>query len=142
MTAEYYGFNPPFIGGAENIMSRQEDDRLIKNDILQLLLTVPGERVMRPDFGVNLRNFVFEQLTPNDLASLRVELREQITTQEPRVIVESVELERDDDNNQLRLKIVAQIKKDPKRQLTIEQFIDLATESEIRDFPDPSRSLV
>jgi phage baseplate assembly protein W len=130
---QYFGFNPPFIGGAENILSRQEDERLIKNDILQLLLTVPGERVMRPDFGVNLRNFVFEQLTPNDLASLRIEIELAITIHEPRVVVESVALERDDDNNQMRIEIITHIRKDPKRRLTIEQFIDLAVDSSIRD---------
>lgn len=141
MTADYFGFNPPFIGGAENILSRQEDERLIKNDILQLLLTVPGERVMRPDFGIRLRNFIFEPITSNSLALLRTEIKEEITIQEPRVTVESVELEKDEDNNQLRIKIVVTIKKDPKRQLTIEQFIDLTTESKTRKLQEPTRSL-
>lgn len=140
--AEYYGYNPPFIGGAQNIMSRQEDDRLIKNDILQLLLTVPGERVMRPDFGVGLRNFVFEQITPNDLASLQAEIETQITVQEPRVTVESVAIDRDDDKNQIRIRIIVNLKKDPKKQLTIEQFIDLVTENAINQLPEPSRRSV
>ena len=127
MTAEYYGFNPPFIGGAENILSRQEDERLIKNDILQLLLTVPGERVMRPDFGVNLRNFVFESMSSPQLSILRSEIQNQIASQEPRVNIESVVLKRDDDNNRLQINIVVNLKKDPKRQLSIEQFISLVT---------------
>lgn len=132
MIATYFGYNPPFFGGPQNVLSRQEDDRLIKNDILQLLLTVPGERVMRPDFGVNLRNFVFEQLTQTDLVSLQDNIEEEITAQEPRVIVDSVELTPNADNNQLKIQIVVTIRKDPKRQLTIEQFIDLVTESQIR----------
>ena len=127
MTAEYYGFNPPLIGGAENILSRQEDERLIKNDILQLLLTVPGERVMRPDFGVNLRNFVFESMSSPQLSILRSEIQNQIASQEPRVNIESVVLKRDDDNNRLQINIVVNLKKDPKRQLSIEQFISLVT---------------
>jgi uncharacterized protein len=128
MTATYFGMNPPFIGGAENILSRQEDDRLIKNDILQKLMTVPGERVMRPDFGVNLRNFVFEPMTENDLSSLREEIGTKVA-EDPRIIVRSVDLERDDDNNQLNIKIVVSIRKDPKRRLTIEQSIDVAASS-------------
>ena len=129
MTATFFGYNPPFFGGSQNVLSRQEDDRLIKNDILQLLLTVPGERVMRPDFGVNLRNFVFEQLTQADLISLQDNIEEEITAQEPRVIVDSVELTPNADNNRLKIQIIVTIRKDPKRQLTIEQFIDLVTES-------------
>ena len=132
MTATFFGYNPPFFGGSQNVLSRQEDDRLIKNDILQLLLTVPGDRVMRPDFGVNLRNFVFEQLTQIDLFSLQDEIREAITVQEPRVNVDSVELTRDDDNNRLSIRIIVTLRKDPKKQLTIEHFIDLVTESKIQ----------
>ena len=133
MPATYYGFNPPFLGGAENILSRQEDERLIKNDILQLLLTIPGERVMRPDFGVNLRNFVFEQMTTQDMNNLRSEIETQITIQEPRVVVDSVVVSRNDDENRLEIVIIVYFKRDPKRRMTIEQFIDLVTESQVRE---------
>jgi phage baseplate assembly protein W len=128
--AEYYGMNPPFIGGTQNILSRQEDDRLIKNDILQLLLTVPGDRVMRPDFGVNLRNAVFEQMTDNDLSILENEIRRSIETQDPRVIVNNVSLARDDDSNNLQIIVIFSIKKDPRRQLTIQRFINQGTGSD------------
>lgn len=129
MTATYFGYNPPFFGGAQNVMSRQEDERLIKNDILQLLLTVPGERVMRPNFGVNLRNFVFEPLTQIDLFTLQTEIESEIANQEPRVIVNSVTLDEDEGNNRLIIRINVAMRKDPKRQFTIEQFINLVTES-------------
>lgn len=129
MTAKYFGYNPPFIGGPQNIMSRQEDERLIKNDILQLLLTVPGERVMRPDYGVNLRNFVFEQMVSRDLSQLKQEIRRGITEYEPRVNVEEVYIKKDDDNNRIELRVIVNLKKDPKKQLTIEQFINLTTEA-------------
>lgn len=121
--AIYYGFNPPFIGGPQNVLSRQEDDRLIKNDILQLLLTVPGERVMRPTFGVNLRNFVFENLVSSDLSTLKSEIEEKIRIYEPRVDLEYVDLIPDPDRNGLQIKIIVTMKKDPKKQLSIEQFI-------------------
>jgi uncharacterized protein len=129
MTAKYFGYNPPFIGGPQNIMSRQEDERLIKNDILQLLLTVPGERVMRPDYGVNLRNFVFEQMVNRDLSQLKQEIRRGITEYEPRVNVDEVYIKKDDDNNRIELRVIVNLKKDPKKQLTIEQFINLTTEA-------------
>lgn len=123
--ADYFGFNPPFIGGGvQNVMSRQEGDRLIKNDILQLLLTVPGERVMRPGFGVNLRNFVFENADINDLSFLETTISEQLSNQEPRVNVENVSITPDVDNNKISIKLIVTLKKDPKRQLVIEQFIN------------------
>ena len=123
MKATFFGFNPPFIGGQQNIMSRQEDVRLIKNDILQLLLTVPGERVMRPDYGVHLRDFVFENLVDSDLSALSLEISQQIRKYEPRVDIQSIDLIPDDDRNGLQIKIIVTLKKDPKQQLSIEQFI-------------------
>lgn len=129
MTATYYGFNPPFIGGPQNIMSRQEDDRIIKNDILQLLLTVPGERVMRPDFGINLRNFVFEQMVDRDLNQLQQEIYRGLAEFEPRVNVEDVILQRKDDQNQLLIRVIVNLKKDPRRQLTIDQLLNLTSQA-------------
>lgn len=122
--ASFYGFNPPFLGGPQNILSRQEDERLIKNDILQLLLTIPGERVMRPDYGVNLRNFVFENLVSSDLSLLRSHIIEQLGAYEPRVNVTSIDLVPDYDRNGLQIKIVVTLKKDPNKQLSIQQFIN------------------
>lgn len=122
--AIFYGYNPPFIGGPQNIMSRQEDERLIKNDILQLLLTIPGERVMRPTYGVNIRNFVFENLVSSDLSILKSNIAEQLSTHEPRVNLSTIDLIPDPDRNGLQIKIVVTLKKDPKKQLSIEQFIE------------------
>lgn len=121
--AIFYGFNPPFIGGQQNYLSRQEDDRLIKNDILQLLLTNPGERVMRPSYGIGLRNLVFESFGTNDLSNLSSKIGQSIAANDPRVNVLSVDIVENKDENLLNIKIVFNIVKDPKRVLVIEQNI-------------------
>lgn len=118
-----YGMNPPFFGGPQNVLSRQEDDRLVKNDILQLLLTVPGERVMRPTYGVPLRSFVFEQSTDADVSMLCSQITQAIVDTDQRVTVEEVSAERDDDRHGLNLRVVVKLKKDPKKVLTVEYFL-------------------
>jgi len=45
---------------------------LIKGQLTQLLLTNPGERVMLPDYGVGLKQYLFEPLT-SDLAESAAE---------------------------------------------------------------------
>lgn len=91
MSSRWFGYNPPFLGGAQNVMSPQQDERLIKNDILQILLTVPGERVMRPDFGTPLRTYPFELLdSPAELDALRQTIKSQVALYEERVKVNSV----------------------------------------------------
>ncbi len=87
-------------------MSRQEDDRLIKNDLLQLLLTVPGERVNRPDFGVNLRNFVFEDSSPSSLSLLASGVREAVIAQEPRINILELQIASDPNTNLIKLSLV------------------------------------
>lgn len=62
MTSRFYGFNIPIFNG-KTILPFQTDERLIKNDILQLLLTSPGERIMRANFGCNIKPSMFENNT-------------------------------------------------------------------------------
>lgn len=123
----FYGFNPPFFSGPQNILSRQEDDRLIKNDVLQLILTVPGTRVMRPRFGTELRSFVFEPMVDNDLFNLEISITNAIQDQDQRLTVDVVRITRDDDRNGINVLIVVRLKKDPARTITIEQFLTTRT---------------
>lgn len=44
--------------GYQMINSYQE---LVKQNLLNLLLTNPGERIMIPDFGVGVKRYLFEQ---------------------------------------------------------------------------------
>ena len=47
---------------------------LIKSNITQLLSTYPGERIMLPNYGLDLRQYLFEPLD----SSLFAEIKEQI----------------------------------------------------------------
>jgi len=109
---KYFGYNAPFIGGQENILSRQEGERLIKNDLVQLLLTAPDERVMRPDFGTRIRTFVFDNMDEQSLDELENDIREAISTYERRVQVREVVLNSDDSRNLLEIKIYGYFKLD------------------------------
>ena len=62
----------------------------IKSDLLVLLLTNPGERVMLPDFGTPLRNLVFEPNDPTIVNKTRQMIAESIRKWEPRVQIEDI----------------------------------------------------
>jgi uncharacterized protein len=72
-----------------------QDDASIRQSLLLLLSTSPGERVMRPDYGCSLRRLVF---APNDetTAGLAIHyVRQAVTRWEPRVEVLGVDAGRD-----------------------------------------------
>jgi phage baseplate assembly protein W len=58
--AEKKTFGFPFGVNPAGWVSSNEDDEAIRGKIIQVLFTVPGERVNLPEFGCGLFNLVFE----------------------------------------------------------------------------------
>jgi phage baseplate assembly protein W len=53
---------------------------LVKNNLKQLLNTTPGERVMLPNYGIDLKKFLFEPLDERTFTSIRREILNGIKT--------------------------------------------------------------
>ena len=72
-------------------LKRANGAEAIRQSILILLATLPGERVMRPQYGCDLFRLAFE---PNDETTAGLAMhyvQEAVTRCEPRVIVEHVD---------------------------------------------------
>lgn len=65
----------------------------IKGDLIQLILTNPGERVMLPTFGTPLRNLLFEPNTEILVERVKQAINNSIQTWEPRIVVNSIDVE-------------------------------------------------
>ena len=65
------------------IVSYEED---IAQAIGIILKTYRGERVMRPDFGGVVADYVFSPMSQTVQESIAFELRQQLTLQEPRIV--------------------------------------------------------
>ena len=50
---------------------------LVRQNFKMLILTAPGERVMEPEFGVGLRNFLFENFNNSVYIEIESEIRKQ-----------------------------------------------------------------
>lgn len=123
MAAFYFGFNMPFLDN-RGVLARQEDARLIKNDILQLLLTIPGERVHRPKFGTILRTSVFDPLTDATISQLQQSVKTAIINNEPRLNNPEVSITVDKDKSQVNVKVVGDLNYDSNERLEIIASID------------------
>ncbi len=98
----YFGYNPPFFGGKQGVLSRQSGPKIVQNDVLQLLLTSVGERVMRPTFGTILKASLFEPMTDGLVQDIQTNIANQINIFEPRITVQ-VNVIRNDDKNMLQV---------------------------------------
>ncbi len=76
-------------------MSEGEED--IRESIRIILGTSKGERMMRPEFGCELRDFVFGITDVTTLRLLENKIKESITVWEPRVEDVRVNVDLDDE---------------------------------------------
>lgn len=73
-----------------------EDDAAVRQSVLLLLSTRPGERVMRPDYGCNLHRLLF---WPNDNTTAGLAMhyvRQAIERWEPRVQITRLDATRNE----------------------------------------------
>ncbi len=68
--------------GKFSMVSHEED---IREAIEIILRTMQGERIMRPEFGSNVMEYVFSPSSSTMRYSLAHEVREQLLYQEPRI---------------------------------------------------------
>ena len=86
------GWAFPVATGDDAEIRMVEDAEDVRQAILLILETEPGERVMRPDFGAGLRSLVFEPMSSRLLALIRYRVEQALTTWEPRIALQRVEI--------------------------------------------------
>jgi phage baseplate assembly protein W len=64
----------------------------IEQSLEIILGTIPGERVMRPDFGCNLQEIVFESMSTTLLTYIRDMVERAILYHEPRIDLKKVNM--------------------------------------------------
>ena len=92
----YRGIAFPFGKSATSFPAEVSDADLVKESIQQIILTSPGERVMRPDFGSNAYAFVFENNDEILAELIKAEVVGALGRYEPRAIIQEVAVERED----------------------------------------------
>lgn len=89
----YNGIKFPFQKGPSALPAPSTDVELVKDSLLQLVLTMNGERIMRPDVGTNALTFIFENNGVVLGNLLRSEIQGVVAKYEPRVQVSDVVVE-------------------------------------------------
>lgn len=103
--------------GTGGFFSRTDGIETIMAGLKQLILTTKGERPMKPDFGTNLRRFVFEQYDPVLSSKIEEDIANAILKYEPRVKLTKIQVTPDErvgkqDKNVLFIRLYYQVKGD------------------------------
>ena len=78
----------------------------IKNDVRLLLLTQRGERVMQPFLGMDIRRFLFEQITDDTSIEIENDIVETFQTWLPFVELRDIDIDlKDQDRNQIKINV-------------------------------------
>ena len=77
----------------------------IKSNLINLLLTSRGERIMNPLFGTGLRDFLFEGITDFNIENLRLDLINSINMFIPEISVVNIDILPGYDSNSIELNL-------------------------------------
>lgn len=101
--AIFRGISFPYRKGTDGIPQMEEDLQLVKEDLELLLNTRKRERIMKPDFGIDLESLVFENTGPLLRAKAFREIADAIGNFEPRVSLSNVSVT--DEKNTVRIDV-------------------------------------
>lgn len=88
-----WAFPPCITPDGKIALAEFEED--IRQAIRIILGTNPGERVMRPDFGAGLNQFVFEPVNATTLNLIKTRVQESLIAWEPRIDLLSIDVTSD-----------------------------------------------
>ena len=104
------GISFPLVRGDSGFFRTKSGIDLIKGNVLQILGTIPGERVMEPEFGSKLRGLIFEHIDLATMALAKTYTIDAIKRWEKRIDLLSVEVRAVPDESTLAIRIAYRYK--------------------------------
>jgi phage baseplate assembly protein W len=101
---------PPRLDPATQGLARAEYEESVRQSILLILGTAPGERLMRPEFGCGIHDLVFENLSFGTLGRVQQAVDQALLRLEPRIDVTSIDVRPGGDGNVLLIHIQYQVR--------------------------------
>jgi len=93
---------PLQIDPTNGFLNNHTEISAVIQDLKMLLLTSPGERVMDPNFGVGMRNYVFEQNNPSTYSRIKAKILSQTQEYLPFIDMEDVMFDSESNNSRVK----------------------------------------
>jgi len=102
------GVSVPFVGsiisGSDAVFSSTYTTiEQLRSDIINYVLTNKGERVLNPNYGSDLRRFVFQNITGVNLNNLKLQIIDGLKINFPQIITNDVVINPDYDTNSINI---------------------------------------
>jgi phage baseplate assembly protein W len=72
----------------------------IRNSIINIFLTSPGDKLLNPEFGIDLRDYLFLSVSDTVASSIYADIYNNITRFEPRITLNKLQVIPDYNNHQ------------------------------------------
>jgi phage baseplate assembly protein W len=103
------GVSIPFNGGGVFKSTFSTKDQ-IKSNLINLLLTYKGERVLNPQFGADLPRLLFEPINNETLLKIENQIVTSVSTYIPEITITNIEITPDTDKNIIYVNVIYQLK--------------------------------
>jgi hypothetical protein len=103
------GVSIPFNGGGVFKSTFSTKDQ-IKSNLINLLLTYKGERVLNPQFGADLPRLLFEPINNETLLKIENQIVTSVSTYIPEITITNIEITPDTDENTIYVNVIYQLK--------------------------------
>ncbi len=98
------GVSIPFNAGGVFKSTYSTKDQ-IRSNLINLLLTLRGERILNPEFGTNLPRLIFEQLDEQLYPVIQDEIFSSVSKFIPEITLLNINLTPDEDGNAISIQI-------------------------------------
>jgi len=100
-----------------------KDNAAIKQAVVNLLLTNKGERFFNPNYGSDIRSFLFEPLDFATAGQVRSSIQSTLNKFEPRISIESLAVIPDFDENGFSVEMTYNIRGTDAPSVTVDFFL-------------------
>jgi phage baseplate assembly protein W len=73
----------------------------LKQNLLNIVMTNPGERVMDSNFGVGIKAFLFENFTSETISDIQEKISNQVARYLPSIVISNIAIQKEEINNLL-----------------------------------------
>jgi phage baseplate assembly protein W len=103
------GISLPF-NGPRIFNSTYSTKDQVKHNLINVLLTNKGERILNPEFGSDLRKYLFEFITDKNMDGIKNLITNSVDAYIPEIVLKQIEVTPEADFNIVSIKIEYQMR--------------------------------